>query len=387
MRFLLKRVVGVGKNRATAKKRLDTSTTKATAQSQSWGQQCGISCGCVLRIETQLSESSTSISPTIVSATYHAKRVLATSNNNDNGGIYLKPLTTQHKSNNSQPILSSCTTCPTLHQLATQTVEYLPGKTLDQVRNHIENGIVTTRSSLALRHTILRENILPAIEEENSKKKLGTAKKSSSIQQLKKNHEVNTKKNGRHEMKHLTNQYVHCYDLVEDALSSMIHERMPSPRSNINREADFYSITLGSYFAMYDTSNSKRRRRQHIDSIDYLQRPDNDMNDEEKLSAQANDWQRESPSSVFLFGDEHVVQSNNNTMSGYIYQYIKESINNQFAGNDKTIEGESQTEQTAPTTTYLQLLDMYSEVDVDDDTQKDAKDDWLMHVDEMSSTA
>jgi len=378
MRFLLKRVVGVGKNRATAKKRLDTSTK--AAQSQSWGQQCGISCGCVLRIETQLSESSTSISPTIVSATYHTKRVLATSNNNDdNGGIYLKPLITQHKSNNSQPILSSCTTCPTLHQLATQTVEYLPGKTLAQVRNHIENG-----SSLALRHTILRENILPAIEGENSKKKLGTAKKSSSIQQLK-NHEDNTKRSGIHEMKR-SNQYVHCYDLVEDALSSMIHERMPSPRSNINRDADFYSITLGSYFSMYDTSNSRRRQRRH-DSIEYLQRPDNDI-DEEKLSAQANDWQRESPSSVFLFGDEHVVQSNNNTISGYIYQYIKESINNQFAGNDKTIEGVSQTEQIeAPTTTYLQLLDMYSEVDSDDDTQKDAKDDWLMHVDEMSTTA
>jgi len=370
MRFLLKRVVDVGKNRAsTAKKRLDTRTTKA-AQSQSWGQQCGISCGCVLRIETQLSESSTSISPTIVSATYHAKRVLATSNNNDkNGDIYLKPLTTQHKSNNSQPILSSCTSCPTLHQLATQTVEYLPGKTLDQVRNHIENGIATTRSSLALRHTILRENILPAIEEENSKKKLGTTTKSSSTQQLK------------------TNQYVHCYDLVEDALTSMIHERMPTPRRNINKDADFYSITLGAYFSMYDTSNSRRRQRRHIDdSIEYLQRPDNDIGEEEeKLSTlQANNWQRESPSSVFLFGDEHVVQSNNNTMSGYIYQYIKESINNQFAGNDKTIEGESQTEQIeAPTTTYLQLLDMYSEVDSDDDTQKDAKDDWLMHVDQI----
>ena len=386
MRFLLKRLAGVGNHRASTAKK-NTSTAKAAAQSQSWGQQCGISCGCVLRIETQLSESSTSISPTIVSATYHAKRVLATSNNNDNGGIYLKPLTTQHKSNNSQPILSSCTTCPTLHQLATQTVEYLPGKTLDQVRNHIENGIVSTRSSSALRHTILRENVLPVIEEENKKKKLGTAKKSSSIQQLK-NHEDNTKRNGRYEMKCLANQHVHCYDLVEDALTSMIHERMPSPRSNINRDADFYSITLGSYFSMYDTSNIRRRRRRHIDdSIDYLQRPDNDI-DEEKLSTQANDWQKESPSSVFLFGDEHVVQSNNNTMSGYIYQYIKESINNQFAGNDKTIEGESQTEQTAPTTTYLQLLDMYSEVDVDDDdTQKDAKDDWLMHVDQMSTTA
>ena len=385
MRFLLKRVVGV----ATAKKRLETSSTKAAAQSQSWGQQCGISCGCVLRIETQLSESSTSVSPTIVSATYHAKRVLATSNNNDNGGIYLKPLTTQHKSNDSQPILSSCTTCPTLHQLATQTVEYLPGKTLDQVRNHIENGIAT-RSSLALRHTILKENILPAIEEEKKKKKLGTAKKSSSIQQLK-NHEDNTKRNGRYEMMKCTNQYVHCYDLVEDALTSMIHERMPTPRRSINEDADFYSITLGSYFAMYDTSNSKRRRRRHIDdSIDYLKRPDNDIDEkEEKLSTlQANNWQREAPSSVFLFDDENVVQSNNNTMTGYIYQYIKESINNQFAGNDKTIEGESQTEQTAPTTTYLQLLDMYSEVDVDDDdTQKDAKDDWLMHVDQMSSTA
>ncbi len=72
----------------------------------------------------------------------------------------MRPLTTQHASR-LRPILTSCT-CPTLHHLAQRVVDHLRGKTLAQIRNEMGMGVVGPRSTVAFRHTVLRENMLPA---------------------------------------------------------------------------------------------------------------------------------------------------------------------------------------------------------------------------------
>jgi hypothetical protein len=76
-------------------------------------------------------------------------------------GVHLRPLTTQHISR-PQPILTSCT-CPTLHHTAQHAVDHLLGKTLVQIRNGMDMGVVGPRSLVAFCHMVLRENVLPAI--------------------------------------------------------------------------------------------------------------------------------------------------------------------------------------------------------------------------------
>jgi hypothetical protein len=76
-------------------------------------------------------------------------------------GVHLRHLTTQHSSC-PQPILTSCT-CPTLHHITRHEVDHLRGKTLVQIRNAMDMGVVGPRSLVAFCHMVLRENVLPAI--------------------------------------------------------------------------------------------------------------------------------------------------------------------------------------------------------------------------------
>lgn len=371
MRFLLKRLVDTPKNKSI--------TAASTSTGKAWGQHCGTTCGCVLRIETKLSDEHTTAnaSPTIIEASYHAKRVLAAPiKSSDRNGIYLQPLTTQHSSNSAQPILSSCT-CPALHKLATQTVNYLPGKTLAQIRNEIVESVTSARTSVAFRHTVLRENILPTISEETSKKALGIENRLA-----KKKNRTTTASDGAYDnIMNSIHKYGHCYDLVEDSLLSMIHERMPVSR-NYN-EADFYSITMGSYFPLYD---GKSIGMMHHDRVSRQKKPG--------LSSvhEASDWQRrESPSSLFLFGDDTI--HNNNTMSGMIMEHIESWLvgtgdNKKDTQREESIE-DAATGESYRRNAYLRLLDMYGQEFEDDiSSQKEdrdwAKDDWLDYVDQTS---
>jgi hypothetical protein len=47
--------------------------------------------------------------------------------------------------------------------MAKRAVDHLRGKTLAQIRNEMDMGVVGPRSTVAFRHTVLRENVLPAI--------------------------------------------------------------------------------------------------------------------------------------------------------------------------------------------------------------------------------
>jgi hypothetical protein len=325
---------------------------------KTWAQQCGSDCGCILRFEAQLFECPSSSSPTIVRANYHAKRVMATAGKEKNF-IRMKPLTNQR----SQPILTSCT-CPTLHHIAKKAVEHLNGKTLAQIRNEMNLGVVGSRSSVAHRHTVLRECVLPIIVGGDSKK-FGNMKKESTKQNVNSHAETN-----------YTQQHFHCYDLVEGSLLAMIHERIPSPRKD--NYAESYSPTLGEYFRMYSYSE----RNWSTDSIGDEHQVENssDVENEFSFIHEASDWQRGSPSSFFLFGDGSTGQNTiTSNMTQIFMQHIKDSISDRLLGNEIK---KDKTETHRPATSYLKLLDMYG---IENSKQKvgdiDSFDDWLEFVD------
>lgn len=337
-----------------------SSSQDAVGVCKTWAQQCGNNCGCVLRFEAQLLESPSSTSPTIVRATYHAKRVMASASTTgkDDQSIRLTPLTNQR----SQPMLTSCT-CPTLHHIAKQAVEHLNGKTLAQLRNEMNMGVVGIRSSVAYRHTVILESVLPTIADKLPKK-FGITKKEA----------INQNANNLYaETYNSTQQHFHCYDLVEGSLLSMIHARMPSPR-NDNNNAESYSPTLGEYFRMYSSSG----RRQSSDVMGYGNQDENasSMENEYSFIHETSDWQRRSPSSFFLFGGDETSNSTP-SMTQVFIQQLKDSISDRLLGNEIK---KDKTDDRRPTTSYLKLLDMYG-IDNSNQIADNTVDDWVEFVD------
>lgn len=347
MRFLLNQVRSQA---VTVSKSAADSGAQATAKA--FAQQCSPNCGCVLRFEVQLSPASTfTTSQTVLDASYNAKRVMTTPTSNG-----LKPLMTKHASLNPQPILTSCT-CTTLHSLADQIVQHLPGKTLQTLKNESNVGVVGTRSSVAFRHTVLNENILPVLK--SKEKKWNITKQSSSA-------EVEGKFID-------TEKHFHCYDLVEEALLSLIHERQIGARKDSIAEA--FSSTMGGHFSMYNTSKKE-------------QIPFNDADEEEEQHTHvskhssmqtANGWLRSSPSSYFLFGEDNAAVSTLNYL-----QSGKDAVVNFIFG--RTEDGDrpsgSSRDDLRPTTTYLQLLDMYGNAN-EEEVEDDSLDDWVNYVDQI----
>jgi len=210
-----------------------------------------------------------------------------------------------------------------------------------------------------------------------------------------------------------THRHGHCYDLLEDSLLSMIHERMPSPRTDSYAES--YSPTLGRYFRMYSHSGRNIRKEQNESDDDAVLlmgqeaielSPFHDM----------GDWQqRKSSSSFSLFGDDDAsnngptknIGSNDSLNIGSMFlQHVKQSISNRLLGggddeifkrNETTVKERANSSSSSseeewdrrPPTTYLQLFDMYGDAHdaSSDDEVKDepAMDDWLMYVDQMHS--
>lgn len=342
------------------------SETTTGGTGKAWGQQCGPNCGCVLRIEAEFSEGNSSTSPIIIESSYHAKRVMTASHSrcSSNGvAAQLKPLITHHNSR-PQPILTPCT-CPTLHHIAQRAVNHLKGKTVAQIRNQMDMGIVGPRSSVAFRHTVLRESVLPAIVMTRRKKILDN------------NDKNDAKITGEDEMDS-TSKYDKCYDLVEDTLHAMIHERMPIQRSNDMAES--YSPTMGEYFRMYSASRSL----QPFDhGGDRLRNNDVDGKKEDEGSG----WLRKSPSSSFLFGDESMKSTSTSdalSLAGTLMQSMKYYFNDKLSDTESTPTPtiERGASEFRPTT-YLQMLDMYSN-EFKEKADERAKADWLEYVDRNS---
>ncbi|KAL7517329.1 hypothetical protein ACHAWX_002259 [Stephanocyclus meneghinianus] len=334
---------------------------------KAWGQQCSPNCGCILRFEVQLSPlSNMKSSPTVVHASYHAKRVMTTRPSavvKSKGVSHLRPLLTSHASQPPGPILISCT-CPTLHQLAQQVVDYLPGKSWQTLKNESDLGVAGARSSAAFRHTVLKENIMPSIRADEKQWSISTRQS------------IDTSNNKTNEFAS-TEQYFHCYDLVEDAVLSLLHERQNSARKE--SAAECFSPTLGGYFAMYSVS---KRNEASFGEIEVDEEKDHGrvaFSGQHSTRSDDGSWLRTSPSSYFLFGEDNATIS----MLNYLQQ-AKDAIFSHFFGN---VEGDGHTGRSdvgvqRPTTTYLQLLDMYGDVTSHDQLEYDKLDDWLNYVDQ-----
>jgi hypothetical protein len=351
MRFLLKPTKSPQIKLASSTSALKTNATQTTAKA--WGQQCSPNCGCVLRFEVQLSPpSGFTTSPTVLDASYQAKRVITKSSHNG-----LQPLLTTHPSLSSRPILTSCT-CPTLHQLAQQVVGYLPGKSLQTLKNETDLGLVGVRTSIPFRHTVLKENVLPVLKANEKKWSVSMKERSN-----KSNNETSFNE---------TEQHFHCYDLVEESILSLIHERHIGARKD--SLASSFSSTMGGYFAMYNRSKG-------------ISNPFDDAgNDPEEhistrrslLQSEGSGWLRMSPSSYFLFGEDNAAVSTINYS-----QHAKDTVITLIFG--RTEEGkevESSMEEQRPTTTYLQLLDLYGNAS-EDEMKEDMLDDWVNYVDQV----
>ena len=411
MRFLLLKSTATSRAAASAARDANKFLSKNNAHNKhaatnnitgkAWGQHCSPDCGCVLRFELQLSNEQVSpalaTTETVSAASYHAKRVMVTkasghsfeNDENRTSSSTLKPLLTSEPSSTSQrPILTSCT-CTTLHELAQQVVDHLPGRTLQQLRNDTELGVVGARSSTAFRHTVLRENVLPALSEKKGRswKKFGEAK------QLQQGDRNNSSGGGIHEM-NTTQQHGRCFDLVEDSFLSMIHERAMPPRKDDKVHA--YSPTMGGYFRMYSPSGrqqqQKKQRRvpsQHSSDEDEIidtGYTTTMMRRNDSLSSQSGgDWLQKPPSSYFLFGDDSSTTKSNYSdgMVSLFIDYAKESI---FGRGDDNLTAATSSATvkngSSRPSNYLDLLDMYGDNHSEHvGKEEEPYDDWLDYVD------
>ena len=375
MRFLLK---SAGRSAGKA----PPNTTRApvggpSSAGKAWGQQCSPSCGCVLRIETELvAASPAAASPTVVRAAYHAKRVVATLSRGDGDGDgdaatrpYLTPLTARRGGGAApRPMLAPCA-CPSLHSLARRTVEHLPGKTLAQLRNAANLGAVGSRSTVAFRHTVLRETVLPEIATQ------GRASGSTKINWTGEPEKDVSNDRCEHVM---DAPQTSCYDLVEDALLSLIHERAPHPRRDTDAEA--HSPTLGGAWSLYSDSQRHVAERSAEDA----------RHDAEETTAGAPrlsqsphldaDWHDRAPASSFPFGRDGDAEAT--SLVGTLLEQIRESLGNLGAvmpGSGVASPGE------AMSTSFSKRHDAHGTDHSHEEVEESARKDWLHHVDEMHS--
>ena len=314
-------------------------------------KQCSPNCGCVLRFEVGLSPPTPfNTSPTVVHATYHAKRVMTTSKNGER-----KPLMTTHASLSSQPILTTCT-CPTLHQLASQVVEHLPGKSLQTLKNETGLGVVGIRSSIPFRHSVLKDYVLPAL-------KVGKKEWQLSSKEEKNSNEGNSPGKFRE-----TEQHFHCYDLLEESLLMLLHERHVEARKDSMVES--FSPTMGGQFAMYS-----RTKNMKTNLFDDSGEHNKSKSKRATMMHEGRGWlYNMSPSSYFLFEQDN---------TSYFQQVKDAMITILFGKVEESAQiGRNGVEQR-PTTTYLQLLDMYGNLSIDEEIKDDKLDDWVNYVDQI----
>jgi NifU-like protein involved in Fe-S cluster formation len=199
------------------------SAVAASSSIRAWGQQCSEHCGCAIRFEMTMDP----LTQVITSARYIAKQVVGSKRQQPSAPPSHRPQqqqktaftrTTmlplpipqwnpqytfggsrqkqQHGQQHGQqlqppkrrPLITTCS-CSTLQQLANQVTQHLPHHTLDQIRNELE--FTMPRSSLAVSHTILRQQQLPV-------------------------------------------NHTHCWDVLEEALTAMIKGYLPRPRRMVH---------------------------------------------------------------------------------------------------------------------------------------------------------
>jgi hypothetical protein len=169
-----------------------------------WGQQCGVSCGCVLRLEIELDDKER-----VVTALATTKRILVQANNSRKEGqqephTQLHPLLTLHR---QRPQCTSPSPCRALQTLVSAVVQYMPGRYLWQLQNYHEYSS-HMRSSGAFCRTVLDHMLSSA-----------AAPCAPSLSQRPSNNNSPPPSNLSSTTMSL---YTPCFDLVEDALTALL---------------------------------------------------------------------------------------------------------------------------------------------------------------------
>ena len=174
----------------TRRHRTEHNDDVTTATATRFGQQCGLNCGCVARLELDVVVSKATGQATVLAATYKAKQILTSAQN--------VPWTTTK--GRLQFITSPCST---LHTLLEQTVQFVPGKSLRQLQAYTD--FTGLRSSEAFGLAVLQQHQLAA---------------ASFLSQ----------------QRHAHMRQQHCFDLVEDIVTAAVRGYMPSPRRNPDQQ-------------------------------------------------------------------------------------------------------------------------------------------------------
>jgi hypothetical protein len=172
----------------------EDSQDSAVVVQKRWGQQCGVSCGCVLRLEIELDAKER-----VVAALATTKRILVQTNSSNSNGKepphHLRPLLTKHR---HRPQCTSPSPCRALQALTSAVVHYMPGRYLWQLQNYHEYSS-HMRSSGAFCRTVLDQMALPSSPSPLSPSSLQPSNSPPT-----------------------TMSYTPCFDLVEDALTALL---------------------------------------------------------------------------------------------------------------------------------------------------------------------
>lgn len=102
-----------------------------------WGQHCGESCTCVLRMEVGVDAEDR-----VVSANYRAKRLVPSHQQPTTANMF--------RSRRTGKIQMTNASCPTLHALAKKSCEFSMGKRVGQIQNSLYSSPSIRRASLSM---------------------------------------------------------------------------------------------------------------------------------------------------------------------------------------------------------------------------------------------
>ncbi len=167
--------------------RVHSTTNPPSLFIQAWGQQCSLTCGCVLRFETQ-----TDVATQRITSAKYVARTVVTHHVPGQGLVPVFTTTAAIGRRHHRPWFVACT-CPAIHELASHIVEAIPGQTWNWLYNMMDfPGI---RASPAMAHAVLlAHGLIPS----------------------------------------KTQQHQHCFDLVEEACTAMVKRYIPRPRELMN---------------------------------------------------------------------------------------------------------------------------------------------------------
>jgi hypothetical protein len=219
---------------------LVTSGDAATKVKKKWGQQCGVSCGCVVRFEIDLDDRDR-----VVSAEYTAQRILMATATS-------RTYQQQQKDSNNlkrlQPLLTNRTgrmqyqpsNCKALHRLSACAVNYFVNRPLWQIMNYHE--FQHSRSSEAFRQAVLTaQNLNPSDTQTNNVRSAEA--------------HLNKKRNSQ------PVNHNHCFDLVEDAITALLKGYVPPPRNRDHQLTQYLNENSGSSFNMFDLYDDENLSR------------------------------------------------------------------------------------------------------------------------------